>query len=152
MRVINIWCDGSCNNKTKNNGGVGVVIKEGRDIKVIFEGQFISTTSGAMEVYGLLLSLKSIKDKKGVRLRIHCDNKYVVDSIDKGWVFLWEVENWKNRANTELWKKVLKEYRKFPKDRVKLIWVKGHNDNPYNEIADRLAHIGAKSNDIIENL
>ena len=92
--MINIWCDGSCNNKTGEKGGVGVVIRENtsRDIRVYFEGSFQKTTSARMELYGLLISLKLVKNKKE-KIKIHCDNQYVVNSINEKWVFYGRSKN-----------------------------------------------------------
>lgn len=148
--MIEIWCDGSCNNKTKSNGGVGIVIKRGDDIKLIKEGQFINATSARMEIYGLFLALKSVKDKSE-KVIIFCDNQYVVNSIAKEWVFVWECEEWRNRTNADLWKLVLKEYRKFKQGNVVVRWVKGHNGNVYNELADDLAKKAARRKSIIED-
>lgn len=148
--MIEVWCDGSCNNKTKSNGGVGIVIKNGDDVKLIKEGQFIKTTSARMEIYGLFLALKSIKNKDE-KVIIFCDNQYVVNSIVKEWVFVWECEEWRDRTNSDLWKLVLKEYRKFKQGNVTIKWIKGHNGNVYNELADSLAKKAAHRKSIIED-
>ena len=64
------------------------------------------------------------------------DSKYVVDSVEKGWVFNWVKKGFKGKKNSDLWKRFLKIY---PKHKVKFEWVKGHNNHPENERCDALA-------------
>lgn len=141
--IICIYTDGSCNNKTKNNGGYGVILMWGGHIKEISGGQYIDSTSSRMEIRGVIEAMKAIKDKSK-RLRIYCDNKYVCRSWELGWAERWEKENWEDRANKDLWKEFLFEVRKFAVGSVELIWIKGHNGNKWNDRADELARIGSK--------
>jgi ribonuclease HI len=67
---------------------------------------------------------------------IYSDSKYVVDAVDKGWVFQWEKARFKNKKNPDLWIEFLAEYRKH---NVKFVWVKGHANIPGNERCDKLA-------------
>lgn len=140
--------DGSCYNKTKSKGGAGVVILtgKGRGERHSF-GQYRKCTSAQMEIKAVLEALKLVTDKSSV-VTIYCDNQYVVNSIAKGWVFKWEAENWVSRSNSELWKQVLQELSLF-KHYVTILWIRGHNGNKWNEVADRLANQGAKCETII---
>ena len=54
------------------------------------------------------------------------DNQYVVFTIEKKWYKKWQDQGWLGRKNKKIWKRVLKEIKKFPKGNVKLVWVKGH--------------------------
>ena len=64
------------------------------------------------------------------------DSKYVVDSVEKKWVFGWEKIGFKNKKNPDLWMRFLKIYRKH---QVDFKWIKGHNNHPQNERCDELA-------------
>lgn len=64
------------------------------------------------------------------------DSKYVVDAVEKRWVFQWEKISFKDKKNPDLWIRFLKSYRKH---QVDFKWVKGHNNHPQNERCDELA-------------
>ena len=84
---------------------------------------------------GVIKGLEALK-KDGLDVEITTDSKYVVDSVNKGWVFSWEKNNFSKRKNADLWIRFLKVYRKH---NIKMIWVKGHNEHPENERCDVLA-------------
>ncbi len=67
---------------------------------------------------------------------LYSDSKYVVDSVNKGWVFGWERKRFEKRLNADLWIRFLEVYRRH---RVRFVWVKGHADNPMNNRCDQLA-------------
>ena len=69
-------------------------------------------------------------------MTIYSDSKYVVDAVEKGWVFVWEKTGFKKKKNPDLWRQFLALYRKH---RVKFIWVKGHANIPENERCDQFA-------------
>ncbi len=154
MNTVNIWTDGSCNNATHDKGGYGVVMEFMNESKKKFNveyigGSFSNTTSSRMELMGVISSLKRVTPN--YRCLVHCDNRYVVDSFMKGWVFTWEKQGWLERVNKDLWIDFLKEYRKFPKNHIVLRWIKGHAKNKRNIRADQLASMGAKKrNKIID--
>ena len=62
--------------------------------------------------------------------------KYVVDSVEKKWVFGWEKKNYTGKKNPDLWMRFLRIYRKH---HVKFVWVKGHATNAENNRCDELA-------------
>ena len=64
------------------------------------------------------------------------NSKYVVDSVEKKWVFGWQKKNFSGKKNPDLWKRFLQVYVQH---KVKFIWIKGHNENPENERCDELA-------------
>ena len=76
---------------------------------------------------------------------IYTDSKYVADAVEKGWVFNWVKTNFKNKKNSDLWKRFLLIY---PKHNVKFQWVKGHAGNPLNERCDRLAFAAASQENL----
>ncbi len=133
MKVV-IYTDGSSRGNP-GPGGYGVVLlSEKGHYKEISEG-FRKTTNNRMELLSVIVGLESIK-KEGTEVTIFSDSKYVVDAVEKGWVFGWEKKGFSKKKNPDLWKRFLRIYRKH---KVKLDWVKGHAGNKYNEKCDELA-------------
>ena len=64
------------------------------------------------------------------------DSKYVVDAINKGWLKSWVKKEFKDKKNTDLWKRILPL---LEKQKPIFKWVKGHNNHPQNERCDFLA-------------
>ena len=90
------------------------------------------------------ISLNSIGlKKKPSDVTIFSDSKYVIDSVEKKWLFKWEKNKFKGKKNSDLWKRFLLVYRKH---NVNFKWIKGHNSHPQNEYCDKLAVEAAKSN------
>jgi ribonuclease HI len=59
-------------------------------------------------------------------------------------------KNFKNKKNADLWKEFLKQYRKH---RIRMEWIKGHNQHPQNESCDKMAVEASKKTDTqIEDL
>ena len=79
----------------------------------------------------------------GEPVTIYSDSKYVVDSVEKGWVFGWEKKDFKGKKNPDLWKRFLKVFRKH---KVKFVWVKGHATNKENNRCDELAVNASQDN------
>ncbi len=151
QNLIEIYTDGSCNNKTKTNGGYGIILKCGQLEKHISKGQYINTTSARMEIKSAVEALKFIISKEIYKVKLYTDNQYLCYSISKEWALNWEKEGWIGRKNSDLLKELLIEIRKFPKNHVEFHWIKGHNNHRENEICDQLAAKGAKFTLIIDD-
>ena len=125
-------------------GGYGIVLKAGTLRKELSEG-FFKTTNNRMELLAVIEGLQALK-KTATPVSIYSDSKYVVDSVQKGWVFGWEKKGFRNknqwRINTDLWKQFLEVYRMHS---VTFKWVKGHAGNPENERCDELAVLAAQN-------
>lgn len=79
-----------------------------------------------MELLAVIVGLETLT-REGLDVRVYSDSKYVVESVEKKWVFGWQKKGFKNKKNPDLWMRLLKI---FPKHKVKFIWIKGHNDHP----------------------
>jgi len=130
---ITIYTDGAASGNP-GPGGYGVVLISGKHRLEKSEG-FKLTTNNRMELLSVITGLEALKIS-GSRVVIYTDSKYVADSVEKGWVFLWEAKGFKKRKNTDLWIRFLKIYRKH---KVRFVWVKGHSNITENEVCDRLA-------------
>jgi len=124
-------------------GGYGVVLMSGPHRKELSEG-FRKTTNNRMELLAVIKALEALK-KDGSTVTIYTDSKYVADAIEKGWVFNWEKKNFKKKKNPDLWKRLLKLYRKH---HVRLYWVQGHANITENERCDELAVEASKQGDL----
>jgi len=137
--LVQIWTDGSANNATKGSGGYGIVMVNG-SVKYYCGGCFTHTTSARMELMAIVKGLQ--KCQPGHKVIVYCDNQYAVNCIRRKWAFRWERHQFANRKNADLLKQLLAEYRRL-KGQVSLHWVRGHDGNEYNELADALASRGA---------
>jgi ribonuclease HI len=100
-----------------------------------------------MELMSVIVALEALKTPD-CSVTIYSDSKYVVDSVEKRWVWGWQQKGFKDKKNPDLWIRFLRIY---PKHKVKFIWVKGHADNPYNERCDELAVAAALGGNLLED-
>ena len=143
MKQVEIYTDGASKGNP-GKGGYGVILKYGKHEKELSQGYRLSTNN-RMELLAVIVGLESLT-KPNLNVEITTDSKYVVDAVEKGWLFNWEKKNFKGKKNPDLWKRFLKIY---PKHTVSFNWVKGHNDHPYNERCDVLAVEAAESDDLL---
>jgi len=133
MSNITIYTDGAARGNP-GPGGYGVVLIAGPHRKELSEG-FKHTTNNRMELLAVIVALEALKNE-GSNVTIYSDSKYVVDAVEKRWVFAWQKKGFKGKKNPDLWRRFLQIY---PKHNIKLIWVKGHANIPENERCDTLA-------------
>ena len=130
---INLYTDGSSKGNP-GRGGFGLVLISGKHYKEISQG-FRHTTNNRMELLAVIVGLEHLKSKK-CDVLVFSDSKYVVDSVEKKWVFQWVKKGFKGKKNADLWKRFLLIYQKH---NVSFQWVKGHAGHPENEKCDQLA-------------
>lgn len=130
---IEIFTDGSSRGNP-GPGGYGVILRCGEHYKELSAG-FPETTNNRMELTAVIVGLEAVK-RHNAEIILYSDSKYVVDSVNKGWVFGWERKNFEKRLNADLWIRFLSVYRRH---RVTFVWVKGHAGNPMNNRCDQLA-------------
>ena len=140
---ITIYTDGSAKGNP-GNGGYGIVLMSGDYRKELNQG-FKLTTNNRMELLAVIVAIESVK-KEGSEITIFSDSKYVVDAVEKKWVFGWEKKNFNKKKNPDLWIRFLKIYRK---QKVSFAWVKGHANNKENERCDVLAVQAAESKNLL---
>ena len=136
-----IYTDGSSRGNP-GPGGYGIIMEDCKSgfVKEYSKG-FRYTTNNRMELLAVIDALKMLKKNK-LKVIIYTDSKYVVDAVEKKWVFKWKTTNFKNKKNVDLWLDFLKL---FDKNTIKFNWIKGHNNHPQNEKCDKLAFDASKS-------
>ena len=139
-----MYTDGSAKGNP-GNGGYGVVLLNGGFQKEISQG-FILTTNNRMELLAVITGLEALK--RSCEVMVYSDSKYVIDSVEKGWVFGWQKKAFKGKKNQDLWKRFLEIYKQH---QVEFTWVKGHAGNKYNEVCDALAVNAAESKNLISD-
>lgn len=131
--MIRIFTDGAAQGNP-GPGGYGTILKFKDAVKEISEG-FRLTTNNRMELLAVIKGLEAIK-KDGIPIVIFSDSKYVVDAVEKGWIWNWKKKNFANKANTDLWRRYIPLHEKF---KPRFQWIKGHAGHIENERCDYLA-------------
>lgn len=88
-----------------------------------------------MELLAVIRALQELK-MTGIPVQVYSDSKYVVDAIEKGWLWGWQKKGFKDKKNPDLWLRYIPLHLKY---KPKFIWVKGHAGNGENERCDELA-------------
>ncbi len=130
---VTIYTDGAASGNP-GPGGYGVVMEAGKHRKELWGG-FRLTTNNRMELLAVIEGLEALKNP-GTEVKVVSDSKYVIDAVEKGWVFGWEKKGFAKKKNPDLWKRFLLAYRRH---KVRFHWVRGHNGHPQNELCDQLA-------------
>ena len=142
-KEITIYTDGAASGNP-GPGGFGVVLISGPHRKELSRG-YKKTTNNRMELLAVIVGLEELRFENS-KVTIYSDSKYVVDAVEKGWLFNWEKTRFKKKKNPDLWLRFLKQYRKH---RVKFIWIKGHAANKENELCDKLAVKASQGTDLL---
>lgn len=141
---VNIFTDGACRGNP-GPGGYGIVLEWiGKGYRKEFYEGFRRTTNNRMELLAVIVALEKLRNS-GTNVMIFSDSKYVVDSVNKGWVFNWEKKGYVGKKNDDLWRRFLKIYRQH---HVGFTWIKGHNQHPENERCDQLAVMASQGKDL----
>ena len=141
--MVTLFTDGAAKGNP-GKGGYGLVLLSGSHIKEL-SGGYLLTTNNRMELLSVIVGLETLKKEKTI-VTVYSDSKYVVDSVEKKWVFVWEKKNFGKKKNPDLWIRFLKIYRK---QKVSFIWVKGHANNKENDRCDTLAVQVAESKNLL---
>ncbi len=144
--MIKIYTDGAAQGNP-GPGGYGVIMKYKDLEKELSEG-FRLTTNNRMELLAVIKGLEAIK-KEGIPVTIYSDSQYVVNSVEKGWIWGWVKKNFKDKANADLWKLYIPLHQKF---NPKFVWIRGHAGHVENERCDRLVVAAANSGHLLADI
>lgn len=146
MPDITIYTDGSALGNP-GKGGFGAVLISGPYRREVSQGYRL-TTNNRMELLAVIVALEMLKFE-GSNVTLYSDSQYVVNAVEKGWVFGWERKAFAGRKNADLWIRFLRIYRKH---KVRFVWVKGHADTVENNRCDQLAVAAAGGTNLLEDV
>ena len=140
---IQIYTDGACSGNP-GPGGYAAILRCGKLEKELSAGYAV-TTNNRMELLAVITALEAIRWAQA-DVTIWSDSSYVVDAVEKGWVFSWEQKGFAKKANADLWTRFLAVYRRH---HVRFNWVRGHNGHPENDRCDRLAVAASQGQNLL---
>lgn len=143
MKNVTIYTDGACSGNPGPGGWGAVLIF--KDQKKEISGGEKETTNQRMELQAVIGALSSLKVTEW-DVTVYSDSAYVVNAFQQKWIDNWQKNGWQNSkkepvANQDLWKELL---TLTGKNRVKILKVKGHAGDVYNERCDELARKAIK--------
>jgi len=131
---LHIYTDGASRGNP-GPGGYGILLIWG-DAKKELSAGYRLTTNNRMELLAVIKALESL-NRTGLTITIYTDSRYIVDSVEKGWLSTWISNDFKGgKKNKDLW---LQYHVLSRLHHIRFQWVKGHASNPYNNRCDELA-------------
>ena len=132
--MLSVYTDGACSGNP-GPGGWAWAVPAGR----FASGSEPLSTNQRMEIHAVLDAVTTLPGP----LEIVSDSTYVVNCFRDRWWEGWLRRGWTNSAkkpvaNRDLWEPLIEAYRADPQ-RLRFRWVKGHSDDPMNDLVDRLA-------------
>jgi ribonuclease HI len=137
---VDIYTDGACSPNPGAGGWAAVLISPDHDNHTSeISGGERDSTNNRMELTAAIMALRGLK--RPCEVRLHTDSQYLRNAFAKKWLDSWQHNGWRTAsrkpvANQDLWQELL---RLNDVHDIEWLWVRGHNDNPYNERCDQLA-------------
>lgn len=137
--TVEIYTDGACKGNP-GRGGWGALLRLGAKEKELCGGEPL-TTNNRMELTAVIRALEALNRRCTVKL--YTDSQYVQKGISE-WITGWKQRGWKTAdkkpvKNADLWRQLDDLARQHD---IEWLWVRGHDGDPGNEHADRLANQG----------
>lgn len=144
IKDVVIYTDGACSYNPGPGGWACVLIYKGHQKELA--GYVEETTNNRMELTAAMQGLLALKEKCNVS--VYTDSAYIHNAFDKGWIISWQNNGWRTAnkkpvENQDLWKEILNLTKSH---NVKWYKVKGHSDNKFNNLCDKLATDQIKKN------
>lgn len=141
-KTIIVYTDGACSNNPGGPGGWAATLNYD-DRYDVLSGNSISTTNNRMELTAVVEAIKYLVNKGYKSIIINSDSAYVVNGINKGWIYDWHRKGWKTNqnkevANSDLWKEI-HSFCVMSDLKIHFKKVKSHAGHTFNEIADEEA-------------
>ena len=143
MKKVTLYTDGACSGNPGVGGWGAVLMFKGHEKRL--SGAEDNTTNNRMELFAVISGLECLKEP--CEVTVYSDSAYTVNGFSNGWVYSWEKSDWKKAdnkpvQNVDLWQRLLELTRVH---KVEFVKVKGHADNEYNNICDKLATAAVKN-------
>lgn len=143
MKRVTLYTDGACSGNPGIGGWGAVLIYNGKEKRISSAED--NTTNNRMEVTAVIEGLKCLKEP--CEVDVYSDSAYTVNAFNNGWVYVWARLGWRKAdnkplLNEDLWQEL---YSLSKIHKLNFIKVKGHSDNEYNNICDKLATDAVKN-------
>lgn len=140
---IEIYTDGACSGNPGPGGCATIVLRDDGIIKIATNCKM--TTNNRMELQAVINAMEYI-NKHGIEknVYIYSDSAYVINAINQEWIKKWIERRWRTQKdeevkNKDLWIQLHDHIKKCKTKNLRFIKVKGHANDTYNEMADKLA-------------
>jgi len=138
LPLVELYTDGACSGNPGPGGWAYILKHPGSGSEKIDNGGEKPTTNNRMELMAVIRGLEALG--KPTRVELYSDSQYVLKGL-KEWMASWKKRGWKTSSkqpvkNQDLWMR-LDELMGV--HTLSFHWVRGHNDHPENERADKLA-------------
>ncbi len=134
------YTDGACAPSNPGPAAWGAVILAPDGHETVHAGGFIG--HGTNQIAEITAAIEGLlRTPEGSTVELVSDSQYVLKGLSE-WRAGWERRQWRNSrnepvANLDLWKRL---FAVADARRVRVRWVRGHNGDTHNELADRLAN------------
>ena len=137
MKTVTLYTDGACSGNP-GPGGWGAILRWNGMEKELSGGE-AQTTNNRMELMGAIHGLEALNQPCAVEF--YTDSQYITRALSEGWLENWKKRGWKKAdrspvLNVDLWQRL---DACLSRHEVRVHWVKGHADNPFNNRCDALA-------------
>lgn len=146
MRHLDFYTDGAFSSKTQMGGWASICIEDDIviDTKTGYEPY---STNNRMELMAFLSALENIDTIETLctTVSIYTDSAYISNCFEQKWYTRWLTNGWRTSdkqdvKNQDLWRRIVALYIKLKdKHSLKIIKVKSHNNNKWNDYSDLLA-------------
>ena len=143
MKHVELYTDGSCSGNPGPGGWGAVLIYKG--VEKELSGGEGDTTNNRMELMAAIHGLSALKEP--CEITLYTDSRYIEQALNAGWLESWKQNGWRKKdksavLNVDLWQRLDQQ---LSRHKVRLVWVKGHADSPYNNRCDQLATAQTKN-------
>lgn len=152
-QAVTIYTDGGCKPNPGFGGWASILLytsENGAKHEKRLTGNAKYSTNNKMELTAILEGLKALK--RPCHVTIYSDSKYAVESIGSwkngtpcrpiGWLVKWNDDGWKKKKGELKNIDIFKQIHILAEKQLSLTmrWVKGHDNDYYNELCDSLAN------------
>ena len=145
---VSIYCDGACE-PNPGNAGSGIVVYRAGELEQLWFGLYNPMgTNNTAELNALCHALRMAEAeiKTGNTVEVCSDSAYSINCI-RSWAPSWEKKGWKKPGgeikNLEIIQHCYAIYRRIEEE-LNLTHIPGHAGTEGNELADRMAMLGAQ--------
>ncbi|MEQ8845120.1 MAG: ribonuclease HI [Phycisphaerales bacterium] len=138
LPMVEMYTDGACSGNPGPGGWAFILRHPASGQEKEGSGGEKATTNNRMELEAVIRGLEALS--RPTRVELYSDSQYVLNGLES-WMASWKKRGWKTASkqpvkNQDLWVRL---DALMAQHELSFHWVRGHNDHPENERADRLA-------------